>query len=54
MLGRFHNGPYGLEDVVLDLPLGEALRRREQVLAAVERVSDPAVSPLRRYLGETL
>lgn len=54
VLGRFHNGPYELEDVALGLPREEALCRRSEVIAAVKRVSDPALSPLRRYLGEEL
>lgn len=54
VLGHFHNGPYELLDVALDLPREEALRRRGEVLAAIERVIDPALSPLRRYLGEEL
>lgn len=54
VLGRFHNGPYELEDVELTLSSEEAQRRRPEILAAVERAGDPFLSPLRRYLGEAL
>lgn len=54
VLGRFHNGPFELEDVALALPPRQAWERKGQVLAAIRQVSDPEVSPLKRYLGERL
>ena len=50
--GRFRNGPFELEDV--ELPAETAKSRRQEVLLAVRAVADPAVSPLKRYLGKAL
>lgn len=57
VVGKFKNGPYELEDVVLALHPGEAAlhsadKRREEILAAIYRVNDAEKSPLRRYCGQ--
>lgn len=54
VVGRFKFGPHIVEDVVLDLPEEEALRRRDEILAAVAVRLDPAVSPVRRFCGKPL
>lgn len=50
--GRFRFGPPEVEDIVLDLPGGQAEARRQEVLAAVYTRLDPAESPARRYQGK--
>lgn len=54
VLGRFHNGPFELEDVALELPPRQAREKKGQVLAAIGQVCDLSVSPLQRYMGERL
>ena len=39
VVGHFRNGPYDLEDVLLDLPEPEAMERKGEILAAVELVN---------------
>ena len=39
VVGHFRNGPYDLEDVVLDLPQNQITARRDQVLEAVRAVN---------------
>lgn len=50
VLGHFRNGPYDLNDVVLDLP--DAQTRREEIIAAV-CATNPGRSPI-RFMGELL
>lgn len=50
VVGHFRNGPYDLNDVVLDLPADEASERREEILCAVRSVNF-GKSP-ERFFGE--
>ncbi len=54
VLGKFHNGPFDLEDVVLDLPQEEAEARREEIVKAIGERANLEASPLKRYLGRML
>ena len=54
VLGHFKNGPYLLEDVVLDGMDENFAGRREEILDAVYRVNSREASPLRRFLGQEL
>ena len=54
VLGHFKNGPYLLEDVVLDGMDENFAGRREEILDAVYRVNSQEASPLRRFLGQEL
>lgn len=54
VLGKFHNGPFDLEDVVLDLPKEEAEARREEIVKAIGERADLEASPLRRYQGKLI
>lgn len=51
VLGNFHNGPFDVEDVILDLSGEEARERREEVIEAVRKVNASELSPLKRYQG---
>lgn len=50
VIGRFRNGPYDLDDIVLTLPPEEAESRREEILAAVALVNGGRVPA--RYTGK--
>ncbi|WP_151736408.1 hypothetical protein [Paenibacillus tengchongensis] len=52
--GHFKNGPYVLEDVVVQLAGDEAAARQDEILAAIFRVNSREHSPLQRYMGEEL
>lgn len=54
VLGKFHNGPFDLEDVVLDLPEDEAEARREEIIKAIGALANLEASPLKRYQGEKI
>ena len=54
VLGKFHNGPFDLEDVVLDLSPEEAEARREEIVKAIGERASLEASPLRRYQGRKL
>ena len=54
VVGKFHNGPFEVEDIVLSLSAACAQQRREEILSAVHKVSDPQISPIRRYCGAAL
>lgn len=53
MVGKFKYGPYILEDVVLDLPAGEAADRKEEIIAKIYEVNGREL-PLKLYNGEAL
>lgn len=50
VIGRFRNGPYDLDDIVLTLPPEEAESRREEILVAVALVNGGRVPA--RYTGK--
>lgn len=52
VVGHFRNGPYDLEDVILDLPSEEAAGRKAEVLDAVREVNSGKT--VNRYQGENL
>lgn len=49
--GRFKFGPHVIEDILLDLPEEEALRRKDEIIAAVAVRFPLEASPVRRYRG---
>lgn len=49
--GKYKFGPHLLEDIVLDLPEEEALRRREEIIEAVYQQFSRNESPIHRYCG---
>jgi hypothetical protein len=53
-VGHFRNGPYDLEDVILDLPQEEAVARKDDVLKAIYTVNYGKGNPIKRYCGEEL
>ena len=53
VLGKFKNGPFVLEDIVLHLPEDEKNRRKVQILEAVYRANG-STRPLKRYDGQAL
>lgn len=54
VVGKFHNGPFEVEDIALSLSAVCAQKRREEILSAVRRVCDPQPSSIRRYCGAAL
>jgi hypothetical protein len=54
VVGRFKFGPHRIEDILLDLPTTEQVKRKEEILAAVYKVFDPIGSPVRRYCGTSI
>lgn len=53
-VGFFKNGPFIIEDIILDLKDTEADSRKQEILEAVMLVNDTAVSPIKRYCGKNL
>jgi hypothetical protein len=54
VVGHWRIGPYDIEDVVLDLPDGGRKRRRDEILAAVEKVYQAPRHAILSYSGERL
>lgn len=54
VMGHFKYGPYIIEDVMLNLPEGEAKARRVEILDAIGRVNPKEESPVKRYCGKLL
>lgn len=52
VIGKFRNGPFDVEDILLNLPPESWTPRREEILAAVQ-AENPA-SRLQRYCGQYL
>ena len=52
--GYIKNGPFVIEDIVLDMDRAEAGKRRREIIEAVGLVNDPELSPVKRYCGERL
>jgi hypothetical protein len=53
-VGHFKNGPYVLEDIILDLPKVEIVTRKDEILEAVYAVNFGPNNPIKRYNGEDL
>lgn len=51
VLGHFKNGPYVLEDIVVD---GSYTSRQEEILEAVVHVNDPACAPPACFMGQPI
>ncbi len=54
VVGKFKNGPYILNDVVLDLSDTAKQQRRDEIINAIYQVNDPQHSPLQRYCNKRL
>lgn len=54
VVGHFKNGPYLLEDIVLNLPKEEVMARKDEILEAVYQVNSGEQNPIKRYNGEEL
>jgi len=50
--GKFKNGPYIIEDIVLDLSDDERQSRKDEIIEAVYGVNNREHSPIKRYCGE--
>ena len=46
VIGHFRNGPYDLEDVILDLPADEAEIRKEEILSSISLVNSGKTTKL--------
>ena len=51
VVGFLKNGPFIIEDIVLDLEDTEADSRKQEILEAVKIVNNPTSSPIKRYCG---
>lgn len=54
VFGKFHNGPFEVEDIRLELPPAQAEARKQEVLQALDRVCPSTQSPARNYMGKSL
>lgn len=54
VVGHFKNGPYLLEDIILNLSKEEITARKEEILEAVYQVNSGEGNPIKRYNGEEL
>jgi hypothetical protein len=54
VLGHWRIGPHDVEDIVVELPTGEAAARRTEILQAVAWGYQPPFSQIRRYQGQAL
>ena len=54
VVGFFKNGPFIIEDVVLDMDDTEADSRKQEILEAVRLANNAASSPIKRYRGKNL
>lgn len=52
--GKFKNGPYFIEDIVLDESFDAKVQRKSEIIEAVYRVNSREHSPIQRYCGELL
>lgn len=52
--GKFKNGPFLIDDVVLTLPENEIKARKEEVIEAIYKVNNRELSPIRKYNGMPL
>jgi len=52
LCGNFKFGPAILEDIILDLPDGEKISRKDEILDAVYEHHDRESSPLKKYCGD--
>lgn len=52
--GHWRIGPHDVDDIAVDLPAEECLRRKEAIIAAVAWGYQPPFSYIRRYAGEAL
>ncbi len=48
MVGQFKNGPYIIEDVILDLEHDELNKYKEGIIQAIYQVNDPIKSPIKK------
>lgn len=53
-VGFFKNGPFIIEDIVLDVEDAEADSRKQEILEAVRSVNNTAFNPIKRYCGKDL
>lgn len=53
-VGHFRNGPYDLEDIILDLPKKEIIARKDEILEAIYLVNYGKSNRIKRYCGEAL
>jgi len=51
VVGRFRNGPFDIQDVVLEDP-DQGQARKAEIIAAIARVYDLEASPIYRFCGE--
>ena len=52
IVGHFRNGPYDLEDAILDLPQEEAAARKDDIIEAIYAVNYGKGNPIKRYCGK--
>ncbi len=52
--GKFKNGPYIIEDIVLDLSEDDKQKRKDEIIEAVYQVNNRKLSPIKQYCGSLL
>lgn len=53
-VGHFRNGPYDLEDVILDLPQAEIIARKSEICEAIYLVNFGKENRIKNFCGEAL
>lgn len=53
-VGHFRNGPYDLEDVIVDLPQADAVARKSEILESIYKANYGDSNRIKRYCGEVL
>jgi len=54
VMGHFKNGPYIIEDIVLDIPKNEVEQRNDEIIEAVYRINNCEYSPIKRFMGKEI
>jgi hypothetical protein len=54
VVGHFKNGPYVIEDIVLDLHDNDIVVRKDEIIEAVYRVNHRDFSPIQRFMGKVI
>lgn len=52
VVGKFKNGPYIIEDIILNIPNDEKQIRKDEIIKSVYQVNNPEYSPIKKYCGE--
>jgi hypothetical protein len=52
VLGHFKNGPFIIEDIILDLPEDEIRDRKYEIIGSVYTINNRESSPIKKFNGK--